>query len=225
MSAAQTHDIAVGDGVVRVRVLHAAADGGIPLVCLHPAPFDGRYFAEFATLPGHSCTTVAPDYPGYGGSTGPATPPTIGDYAVAMLAALAGWRADKPLNLLGFHTGCLVACEMALQSVLVDRLVLIDAPVFSGDEQAQKHAENFTATDPASWAFGAAYSYDCAGRLPQVGNTTLAIATGGRLQAATRRAAALLPDCRLEELPEVTRPVFRNGGAQLAQLVGSFLLP
>ena len=80
---------------------------------------------------------IAPDYPGYGGSDAPGETPTISDYAQAMLEFLECTGIDRPVDVLGFHTGCLVAAEMALvNAARIRRLVLCDVPCFE-EEQRQ----------------------------------------------------------------------------------------
>ena len=120
------------------RIGPAAGDHRPPLVCLHPAPSSGLYFTTVLPLINPGRTVLAPDYPGYGGSDGAGESPTIGDYADAMLDALDAAKLDAPADLLGFHTGCLVACEMSLRAPeKTGRLLMIDVPYFDADTQAK----------------------------------------------------------------------------------------
>jgi len=217
------HDIPVNDGIVRLQILDAGAGHLTPLVCLHPAPFDGSYYTEFAALLGEQLPVIAPDYPGYGESTSPAQPPRIDDYASLLIEALDRFAPGQTFNLLGFHTGCLIGCEMALQSPAIHKLVLIDAPCFAPDEQIDRYAADFNADDASTWGFGAAFSYPCMQRLPQVANPALIFATGSNLNAATHHAAGLLANSRLEDCPDVGRPALRNGGPYFAGLIADFL--
>ena len=109
----------------------------LPLVCLHPAPYSGAYFESVMPKLAASRTVIAPDYPGYGGSEmGTAPQLSIADYATAMLDALESAGIDGPVDVLGFHTGCLVAMEMAhTAAARCRRLVLCDIPYFTKDEQ------------------------------------------------------------------------------------------
>jgi pimeloyl-ACP methyl ester carboxylesterase len=193
-----------------------------PLICLHPAPFDGTYFAEFAQRFNGERRVLAPDYPGYGGSDAPPSQPSIDDYAAALLQVLDELTTGK-VHLLGFHTGCLVACEMARQqSQHVADLVLIDIPYFNGDEQCEKYRQSVT-DQPDSWGFGAAFSYPCAERFAAVNNRALVIASGSNLAVPTHDAAAALTRAHLKNCPEVTRPALKNGGERFAQLIRAFL--
>jgi len=196
------------------------------LICLHPAPFDGSYFAEFAQHFDGKQDVWAPDYPGYGRSDPPAQLPSIDDYARALLSASEGQlpgAAENPPHLLGFHTGCLVACEMAIQAPgRIGDLILIDVPYFTGTEQQEKYRENYDGSQQ-SQGFGATFSYPCAEKLPQVMARTLLIASGSALNGPTHQAANALANAQLENLPEIGRPVIKTGGKQIANLVGRFL--
>lgn len=106
------------------------------LFCLHPAPFSGLAFTAIMPHLAKGRRVIAPDFPGHGGSHAFKPDPTVDDYAAAMLAVTEDLSGSAPIDLLGFHTGCLVACEMALRSPEnVRRLVLIDVPAF--DEQTR----------------------------------------------------------------------------------------
>ncbi|MFW2404645.1 MAG: alpha/beta fold hydrolase [Gammaproteobacteria bacterium] len=112
-----------------------------PLLCLHPAPYSGAWFATVMPLLNDGRDVLAPDYPGYGGSAPPATEPTIFDYANAMLDLLDDMAIAR-VDVVGFHTGCLVGAEMCLASAeRIRRLVLIDVPYFTGDERTELYAQ------------------------------------------------------------------------------------
>ena len=120
-------------GQIHARVVAAAGEESQPpLLCLHPAPASGLYFATaFPYLNAHR-RIIAPDYPGYGGSDPLAEPPGIDDYAKAMLELVDAMEISGAVDVLGFHTGCLVGAEMALQRPDgVRRLLLCDVPFFS----------------------------------------------------------------------------------------------
>lgn len=123
-------------GAVHLRYLAARdAERRPPLLCLHPAPYSGIYFTTVMPLLNAGRAIIAPDYPGYGGSTPPPAPPSVGDYASAILDVIDDMSIESA-DVVGFHTGCLVGCEMALlDSATIRRLVLIDIPFFAGDER------------------------------------------------------------------------------------------
>ncbi len=139
MTATRNDYVDAPDGQIHRRRLES--DGGArhpALVCLHPAPYSGAYFTTVMPMLNGGRAVIAPDYPGYGGSYTLTEPPSIGDYAAAMLAAIDDDRVD----LLGFHSGCLVAAEMAiLAPERVRRLVLIDVPFFDPETQRKFHGQ------------------------------------------------------------------------------------
>lgn len=87
------------------------------------------------------------DTPGFGSSDPPNQLPNIGDYAKAIAGAMdaLGFGRDDggPVDVLGFHTGCLIAAEIAAtRPDLVRRLVLPGIPFYEGKEQEEAYARN-----------------------------------------------------------------------------------
>ena len=126
-------------GQIHVRSLDAGGAGSRPpLICLHPAPYSGDYFATAMPLLNDGRRVVAPDYPGYGGSCRLDEPPSISNYANAVIDSVLAAEAGGQVDLLGFHSGCLVAAEISLLATdRVRRLVLIDVPYFDAETQKQ----------------------------------------------------------------------------------------
>jgi pimeloyl-ACP methyl ester carboxylesterase len=122
--------------------VHGAMPGGggfdeaTTLVCLHQSPMSGRVFRPLLGIMGRDRSVYAPDTPGFGESDAPPQAPSIADYAGAMLDFLDAMRFRK-VDLLGYHTGTLIATEIALaRPELVRRLVLVGVPVLDDDERA-----------------------------------------------------------------------------------------
>lgn len=134
-------------GQIHARVLAAAGEEtAAPLLCLHPAPSSGLYFATIMPMLNAGRQVLAPDYPGYGGSDALAEAPTISDYACAMLDLLDAMSLDGNVDVLGFHTGCLVGAEMALEKPgRIRRLLLCDVPYF---DTAQRNKLQRKMTQP-----------------------------------------------------------------------------
>jgi pimeloyl-ACP methyl ester carboxylesterase len=108
-----------------------------PIVCLPPVPYGGRFFDTFAQAYGGPVWSA--DLPGYGFSDALVDPPTVGGYTDAMSPLLNA--PDQPIWLAGFHSGALVAMEMANRYPRqVSGLLLVDVPVFSGPEMADLRA-------------------------------------------------------------------------------------
>ncbi len=113
------------------------------LVCLHPAPFSGLAFAAIMPLLAKGRRVIAPDFPGHGGSDPHRWDASIGDYAKAMQSVVHDLSPDRSVDVLGFHTGCLVACELALTAPdRVRSLVLIDVPAFDETTRQAHLAES-----------------------------------------------------------------------------------
>ncbi len=108
-----------------------------PLFCLHQSPNASSNFSLFLEHMGQDRLTVAPDTPGFGESERPLEPPSIADYAHAMADVIDALEIEGPVDLLGYHTGVLIAAELALlRPVQIRRLVLIGIPVFNAEERA-----------------------------------------------------------------------------------------
>ena len=114
-----------------------------PLVCLHPLPYSGLFFRTFMELATPARQVLAPDLPGYGGSTPLTDPPTIEAYAKAVSSLIIDLYPDRAVNLMGFHTGCLVGGQIALlQPSNVQHLLLVDVPCFPSSKR-QELLESF----------------------------------------------------------------------------------
>ena len=114
----------------------ATAGAPPPLYALHGTAYSGRTFAPLmAELP--TRRIVALDTPGYGGSTRPPEPWTVEQYAEALSEAISA-GGERPVDLLGYHTGALLALQVAADHpALVRRLVLIGAPYFPDPEERE----------------------------------------------------------------------------------------
>jgi pimeloyl-ACP methyl ester carboxylesterase len=100
-----------------------------PLVLLHQTPLSGRVYATVMPALAVGRRVYALDTPGYGESDPPPSPVAIEDYAGA-LAAILG-HVGTPVDLLGYHTGVLLATELALtRPDDVRRVVLVSVPLF-----------------------------------------------------------------------------------------------
>ena len=216
------HTLHTDTGKLHYRKLEAAGRQAEPaLICLHPAPHDGAYFSEVMPHLNAGRTVLAIDYPGYGKSDAPAAAPGIDVYAEAVIQLINALAKSgiSSVDLLGFHTGCLVAAETALRNPeLVRRIVLIDVPFFDAAEQAGKYAEAITKLppEPELWGFHAAFTYRCEERFSQLSCDTRIIATGSSLLEPTRRAAHSLPEARLVERTDITKPVFAAHAPSIA---------
>jgi len=118
-------------------------------VCLHPFPYSGSFFETIAPLLGAGRLICAPDCPGFGGSDPPPRMLSMEEIATTMHQALAACRhwLAVPFDLLGFHSGCLLAVEMArLQPDRVRKMALIDVPYFTPEQQAKRYPRSTAET-------------------------------------------------------------------------------
>ena len=128
-------------GQIHVRTAQPDVETALPLACLHMSPKSGRIFATFMAAAADDRMVIAPDYPGFGESDPPPETPnvTIEDYAASLWEVTDALAVDR-LDLLGYHTGCLVAAEAARQQPdRVGGIVMISAPVFSDAELKRLH--------------------------------------------------------------------------------------
>jgi pimeloyl-ACP methyl ester carboxylesterase len=140
------------------------------LVCFPPNPFSGNYYRQLMATLAVDRRVVALDYPGLGQSDASSTWRTIGDLAELMIDAiesahLAGGQHPS-VDVCGYHTGAMVAAEVAIRRPdLVRQVVLIGVPYFA--DQAENDAELLSvmqdrplptelATLESSWRFAIA---------------------------------------------------------------------
>lgn len=222
-------------GQVHARIAPSVGDELLPpLICLHPAPSSGLYFATAMPMLDEGRRVVAPDYPGYGGSDPPPSLPSIFDYARAMLEFLDDVQIDLPVDVLGFHTGCLVGSEMALQApAAIRRLVLCDVPYFLPDTRKnlfEQMAKPMPVTGELSSIEGA-WSFDVAERIDEVPLPRALQLFAEHLRAGQREhyafAAAFSYDCdkRLPQLTTDTVVLATQSGLHDASLSAAEAIP
>jgi pimeloyl-ACP methyl ester carboxylesterase len=117
-------------GQLHVRTAFPATGGfdeQVTLFCLHPEQSSSRMFARFLCEIADVRSVYAPDLPGRGESD-PSPASSIADAAGA-ISDLADDLRLRQIDLLGVHTGAVVAMEMAAaRPELVRRLVLVSLP-------------------------------------------------------------------------------------------------
>ncbi len=129
-------------GQLHYRVARPDNPSNTPLLCIHSSPSSSRIYAALLGLMGRDRIAIAPDTPGFGESDAPAAPPEIADYAAQMGELIEALELGT-VDLVGYHTGCKIAVELALQSPeLVRRLALVSAPIYS-EAELESQKENF----------------------------------------------------------------------------------
>ena len=135
MSRVMRYFTDVGDQQIHYYDNGSASDA-VPLICFHMSPYSGIVFEPFVAAIAGQCRAIAMDTPGFGNSAIPQSPPAIGDYARTLTAAIESLEIPR-VSLLGYHTGSLIAAEMAVQQPdFVDRLILVSAPIWEPQERA-----------------------------------------------------------------------------------------
>ena len=130
-----THNFYVdlADGQLHVHARVPQSVTARPLVCLHPMPNSGAFFADFATSMATDRAVYCPDLPGYGSSFRLSEPPTVQRFAkwIGQLLTHLPNTYDG-FDILGFHTGCLVGLELSANGAdQLHRLVLPGIPCFT----------------------------------------------------------------------------------------------
>jgi pimeloyl-ACP methyl ester carboxylesterase len=109
------------------------------LMCLHMCPKSSLEFESLLQQMGDSRFVVAADYPGYGESALPPADPhvTLNDYAESMWY-VADALGLETFDLLGSHTGSMVAAAMGRQRPAeIRRIIMVSAVVLTNKEAAQ----------------------------------------------------------------------------------------
>ena len=126
----------VGQPGRQIHLLEGGSGDLVNLWCLHATAYSGRSFAPFLQAMARRRPVTAADTPGYGDSDPPAELVDIAGYARRLDAAIDAAGA-REVHLLGYHTGAVIAAELArLRPDRVRRLVLIGVPFFEGEERA-----------------------------------------------------------------------------------------
>ena len=117
------------------QIHYCTCGSGKPLVLIHQSPTSMVQFHKvWSLLADKGFMVIGIDLPGFGGSDGPDTVPEIADYAHIVPAVLDELDIDKA-DILGHHTGAIVATEVALQ--FPDRInrIILNGPLPISDEE------------------------------------------------------------------------------------------
>jgi pimeloyl-ACP methyl ester carboxylesterase len=137
------------------------------LVCFPPNPFSGNYYRHLMASLALDRRVVALDYPGLGQSDPSTTWRTVGDLAEIMIDAIESARLTdeqhQSIDVCGYHTGAMVAAEVAIRRPdLVRRVILIGVPYFADPAENDAELQNVMQDRPlptelaaleSSWRF------------------------------------------------------------------------
>lgn len=144
-------------GQIHYRIaMPAEATSAPPLLCLHQTPTNGGDWMPVLPTLGETRVVIAADTPGYGMSDAPPAPVRIEDFAAIMAQLMTDLAASGiipagPFDVLGYHTGSVIATELARTlPARVRRLVLFGLAAFPAETRAAMLAtlpEMFPAPD------------------------------------------------------------------------------
>ena len=130
-----------------------------PLVCFAPNPYSGNYYRLFMEELGSDRTMLAMDYPGIGQSDiypGELDMGTLAEIMADSLTSL-GWgpTGNGPVDVCGYHTGTMVATELAVTHPhLVRRIILLGIPYYN-QEGRQERFDRLSQVKPWPESFAA----------------------------------------------------------------------
>ena len=119
---------------IRVSTPPSGAAQKTPLLLLHPTPYSSQFYLPFIEDIGKDRVVIAVDTPGYGDSDRPVAPPSMQDYARNALKVLEELNVSEPIDIIGYHTGTLIAVEMSiLKPSSTNKMILAGTPVYPAE--------------------------------------------------------------------------------------------
>ncbi|MEZ5457749.1 MAG: alpha/beta fold hydrolase [Steroidobacteraceae bacterium] len=241
-----------------------------PLVLLHQNPSSSVEYDALLRAMGTDREVVAFDTPGNGMSDWPPAPLDMPGYAAAFTDGIASLSlgGDAPVDVFGYHTGTLLAAELAIALPRkIGRLVMSGIPYRTPEERRERLAEienrpritddgdailgqlrrlwTFVVSqrDPGVplqraadlfmekakpldrywWPYQSVWTYDFAARFPLISQPTLILQPREALSESSARAAKLIAQVSIVELPELDRDVFDVGSDLIASKLREFL--
>ena len=128
---------------VHVRVVDPGQTTKVPVLCLHMSPVSSRNFEPLLVRLGKDRLAVAADIPGFGESEAPQKLPSIADLADIMTDVIKAVAGAGPIDLMGDHTGAVIAIDLAARyPALIRKVALNTVPYFNAKERAEKVAHS-----------------------------------------------------------------------------------
>ncbi len=242
-----------------------------PLVMLHQNPSSSVEYEPLIEAMSTDREVIAFDTPGNGMSDWPPEPLDMAGYAAAFVDGMDNLSLGKdgPVDVFGYHTGTLLASELAIaEPERVGRVVLSGIPYRTRGERQerldqiaagpkltedgeqiltmQRNLWNFVVTSRDQrvpleraaqiymekakpmhrywWPYTSVWQYDFVTRYPLIKQPVLILQPHEALLDSTMRAAALLEDVRIVEVPELDRDIFDVGSDLIAGHLRKFLV-
>jgi len=116
---------------------------------LHMSPVSSRNFVPQLERLGADRLAFAADIPGFGESEAPTQLPSIGDLADIMTDVIKEVGGGEPIDLMGDHTGAVIAIDLAARyPELIRKVALNTVPYFGAEARAERVAHS-AYTEPA----------------------------------------------------------------------------
>ncbi|WP_343614502.1 alpha/beta fold hydrolase [Novosphingobium sp.] len=135
----------------QLHLRQSGEDGAYPpLIMLHQNPSSSWEYEPLIAEMAQDRRVLAFDTPGHGMSDAAPAPLSMTDYAAAFVDGLQALGVTGPFDLYGYHTGSLLAVELALALPdQVRRMALTGVPMYPSEVIAAKlaEAENFPTPD------------------------------------------------------------------------------
>lgn len=232
-----------------------------PLICFHASPLSGVVYEPLGRAMAHDRLVLMPDTPGFGESDTPDAPQSISQLAEALFQAVIGEQSG-PVDLFGFHTGSMIAAELAAKYPdRIRRVAMISAPLFTETERAwfkdhyrpkpelsdgshnvdrwqtfwpwrgprqtienyaRNHAQGLRGGPSHHWGHKAAFDHDMASCFARMMQPVLVFNPNDDLAEQSRRAAALVRDGQVLELPDCGHGMLDSDTALLAGHLRTF---
>lgn len=133
-------------GQIHLRIAKGCSVDAPPLLMLHPTPKSGWIWEPLMPVLASGRAIIAPDTPGYGASDAPPAPASITELAAEMLDLMTTLARDGlipsgPFDVVGYHTGSVIAVAMALTAPdRVRRIAPVSLPLYDAEERAARMA-------------------------------------------------------------------------------------
>jgi pimeloyl-ACP methyl ester carboxylesterase len=136
-------------GQVHIRLAEPENSARVPVMLLHMSPVSSRNFVPQLERLSADRLAFAVDIPGFGESEAPPKLPSIGDLADIMTDVIKEVGGGEPIDLMGDHTGAVIAIDLATRyPELIRKVALNTVPYFGAEARAERVAHS-AYTEPA----------------------------------------------------------------------------